>query len=160
MVYIPQESAKAAELKRLYNRKGVEKATMEQARVILMGDFNAKIGDGGEDEASKGGEMLMEMARKQDLYIVNTDERCRGKWTRILGEEKSVLDYMLIKKEDRSYIRSMEIDEKCLLKPTKYGKDKVTTTDHNSIVLKLIVEKISKPIKSTFLNTKSEENRD
>ncbi len=70
VVYMPQENAKAAELKRLYNRvgKGVEKATMEQARVILMGDFNAKIGDGGEDEASKGGEMLMEMARKQDLY--------------------------------------------------------------------------------------------
>ena len=49
VVYMPQENkTHVPELKRLYNQIGkeVEKATMDNARIVLMGDFNnAKIGD-------------------------------------------------------------------------------------------------------------------
>ncbi len=145
VVYMPQENkTSATELKRIYKQIGkeVEKATMENASVILMGDFNAKIGDEDNEEgASKGGKILMEMVQKQDLYVVNTDERCRGKWTRILGDEKSVLDYMMIKNDDKPYIQGMEIDENKNMTPywvTREENPRTIYADH--CMMRLIID--------------------
>ena len=136
VVYMPQENkTTVAELQRLYKKIGkeVEKATMENARVVLMGDFNAKIGDGELEMASKGGKVLKEMAEKQDMLIVNTDERCEGKWTRMMGDERSVLDYMMVKNDDKDYIQKIYIDEEKNMTPywiTKEEDQRIIYADH------------------------------
>ena len=73
-----------------------------------MGDFNCRIGitsEGNDGEISKGGKILMQMAKKQELCIVNREDMCSGKWTRILGSEKSALDLFWYEKKTSGIYR-------------------------------------------------------
>ena len=46
----------------------------------------------------------MKMVRKHNLRIVNAEECCNGLWTRVQGEQKSVIDYMIVFEEpSKSY---------------------------------------------------------
>ena len=137
VVYMPQESRTKKELKHLYTEIGkqIENATMNNAHVILMGDFNAKLADEGEEiKTSKAGKMMEELANEQDMYFANNDDKCEGKWTRIMGEERSVLDYILVKSDDREYIGKMTIDESKEKTPywgvTTDNGTKVVYSDH------------------------------
>ena len=83
------------------------KARQDNERVIITGDFNAKIGNaiqGNKEEVSKSGRLLLKTALEQELSILNTSQNCEGKWTRILGKERSVLDYIMVRTDDDIYI--------------------------------------------------------
>ena len=49
------------------------------------------------------------MVKEQDLIILNETAICKGVWSRILGKQKSVLDYVLIDKDDEDYLLKMTI---------------------------------------------------
>ena len=80
-----------------------------------MGDFNCRVGISAnkehDGEISKGGKILLKMAKKYELCVVNKEELCTGTWTRILGEERSAIDFVLIRDDDRKFLQSMSIDE-------------------------------------------------
>ena len=128
-IYKPQEGkATVKKMKEIYKKieKEVEKSILKSESIILMGDFNCKIGideKGNDGEVSKGGKILMEMVKKHDLLVVNKEEKCEGTWTRILGNEKSALDFMIIKNEDSGYLQSMSVDEGKLITPLHVTPD-------------------------------------
>ena len=63
-----------------------------------MGEFNAKVGtyiEGNKSTVTKGGRQLMKMAKNYNLVIINKEkEVCKGLWTRVQGQERSILDYI------------------------------------------------------------------
>ena len=71
--------------------------------VILLGDFNAKLGNGIVNQdphaISKSGKMLFSLFQKYYLCLLNSSDICQGTFTRIYQCNKrietSVLDYVL-----------------------------------------------------------------
>ena len=62
------------------------KSKEENQQSIIIGDFNAKIGDrikGNMPTVTKGGRQLIKMIDKCDMKLVNKEEEiCKGLWTR------------------------------------------------------------------------------
>ena len=141
-VYAPQESKNNLKVFNDMYKTIQDKVTRikhDGERLVLNGDFNAKIGKiikDNKEEVSKSGKVLLQMTLEEDLNIVNTNEKCEGKWTRILNNEKSVLEYMIIRQEDEKYVDSIRIDEEKMNTPRYKNKNKqYTYTDHCSIIL-------------------------
>ena len=102
VIYAPQENVTSNnELKVMYNNisKQISIAQEERQQVLILGDFNAKVGTYIEDNkptVTKGGRELMKMTWK--IWFGNNKEKevCKGIWTRVQGQQRSILDYVLI----------------------------------------------------------------
>ena len=104
-----------------------------------LGDFNCKIGKKCEErskesttstETTKSGKLLKKMAKTENMIILNNSKKCQGKWTRIQGQQKSTIDYVIVDKKDEKYLTKMIIDEEKVNTPyhiTKEGKYIQTT---------------------------------
>ena len=54
----------------------------------------------------------MKMAKNYDLVIINKEkEVCKGLWTRVQGQERSILDYVLTNSKLLSTVAEMVVDE-------------------------------------------------
>ena len=68
----------------MYNNisKQISIAQEERQQVLILGDFNAKVGtyiEGNKPTVTKGGRKFMKMATKHDLVIINKEkEICKG----------------------------------------------------------------------------------
>ena len=65
--------------------------------------------DGNKEEISKGGKIMI---KENNMIILNSLEKCLGKWTRSSGREKSIIYYIMIGIEDENGVESIIIDEK------------------------------------------------
>ena len=88
----------------------------EKQQILILGDFNAKIGEaieGNKIQVTKGGGQLLRLANKENMIILlNTvKEKCKGVWTRVQEEEKSIIDYVLTDTSSTKTVKEMEIDE-------------------------------------------------
>jgi hypothetical protein len=115
-IYAPQENkTKIATLNQMYNHitTQVKSARLRDERIVITGDFNAKIGENNtsKEQPSKSGKQLLKMALEQELTILNRSKKCTGRWTRISGNQKSTLDYILLFQEDEKYVAQLTIDE-------------------------------------------------
>ena len=86
--------------------------------VILIGDFNAKLGrnliKSDIHDMSKNGKFLHELYTSAELELVNSGEKCKGTFTQINYKkcfEKSVLDYAFCSPSFHKYAVSLCIDE-------------------------------------------------
>ena len=52
------------------------------------------------------------MIRENNMIIIKSLEKCRGRWTRSNGMEKSIIDYIMIGEEDENGVENSIIDEK------------------------------------------------
>ena len=81
----------------------------------MVGDCNVKIGNhipGNKETVSEGRRQLKRIIEKYNLNIINANEhKCKGKWTREQGEERSIIDYVITSQEYMDTIYNMEIDE-------------------------------------------------
>ena len=117
IVYMPQEdSVTVKELSAIYKKvqEEIEMAVEQNERILLMGDFNCKVGvniPGNHEKITKGGRILLKMVNKYDLCLLNKERCCKGTWTRIEGSDKSILDYMIVRKEDVEMYTEMFVDE-------------------------------------------------
>ena len=79
-------------------------------QIIILGDFNAKIGNyikNNKETITKGGRHLKRLVEKQNLCIVNGESnKCEGLWTREQGEEKSIINYVITTKEDLTTVNN------------------------------------------------------
>ena len=140
VVYMPQESRTLLkDIKEIYKTidDQVKKAAENGEKVLVLGDLNCKIGceiPGNTTDLSKGGRVLLNIANKNNLKILNTTKCCNGLWTRHQDGEDSVLDYVLVRDEDLGLVNSMTIDEKRDITPYSLdysdGSMKRTYTDH------------------------------
>ena len=95
VIYAPQENVTPNnELKIMYEdiREQIKIGNEEKQQILILGDFNAKIGaaiEGNKTQVTKGGRQLLKLANKEDMVILNTvKEKCKGVWTRV--EKKSL----------------------------------------------------------------------
>ena len=147
IVYMPQEKdVKVSTIQGIYKKIEceIEKANINGETVILMGDMNCKIGKSliknNTDEVSKGGRVLLSLCKKMNLAVINGMECTTGLWTRKEWkngkEEKSVLDYILTKKEDIEVIKKLAVDENKRVTPYGFNEEKeLVYTDHCMMIL-------------------------
>ena len=149
VIYGPQENVTPnSELKKLYESISdqVDIGKENNQQIIILGDFNAKIGNyikNNKEMITKGGRHLKRLVEKQNFCIVNGESnKCEGLWTREQGEEKSVIDYVITTKKDLNTIKTMKIDEekefgiyKVEIQGTKQCRK--IYSDHNAIMLNI-----------------------
>ena len=141
LLYAPQENKTSKkQLKVMYKelQEQVERARANKQEIILLGDFNCKVGNiisGNHEEVSKGGKILLNMVEKLDLKLINSSEICNGVWTRKDGNKKSVLDYVLMEREGEKLVTMMKIDEERNCTPYRIVEGRKIYTDHNTITI-------------------------
>eukprot|EP00794_Sanderia_malayensis_P001695 gene1695-1886_t len=143
LIYGPQESRTTTkEIETMYKRieKQIIEAQSRNQRIIIVGDFNSKIGEiikNNKKEVTKGGKKLIELIHRYNLTIVNSNKKTKGIWTRVQGEQKSVIDYCIIGKEDEHCIKRMEIDQQGISTPYRIVGNRTVYTDHRAITTDL-----------------------
>ena len=106
-----------------------------KGHIILTGDFNAKININQEEakqSASRNSLKLEETLEDLQLTAISTKSKT-GTWTRVpwnKKETKSVIDYIVIKKEDEQLVRDNIVDEAESIKIQ--GTTNPTTTHYAS----------------------------
>ena len=139
-IYAPQESrTKIKVFREMYKtiNEKINNIKNDNEKMYLVGDFNAKVGDvikGNKDEISKSGKILKDMILGQDLGLLNANHKCIGTWTRILGTEKSIIDYAMVLQGDEQYIKEIRIDDDKVDTPRYTRNKKTTYTDHCAII--------------------------
>ena len=139
-IYAPQESRTGKEVfESMYKhiRGHVQEAKKKEEKILLTGDFNCKIGNtikGNREEVSKSGKILKEMVLKQELTILNKSPKCEGKWTRIEGETKTILEYLITDVSDEDTLISMKIDEDKIITPYTITGERMVYSDHCAII--------------------------
>ena len=91
----------------------------ENCLTLIQLDANAKVGhsiiQGDPNVQSNNGLLLMGMLDRQNLFLLNASELCQGKITRHRitqhGEEKSILDYVIVCETLLKMLLKMFIDE-------------------------------------------------
>ena len=117
----------------------------EKQQTIILGDFNAKIGaviEGNKAQVTKEGRQVLKLANRENMIILNTVKgKCKGVWTRVQGEDKSITDYVLTDAASANTVNGMKIDEQKqyglykLEKNTVINENKKIYSDHNSILI-------------------------
>ena len=143
LIYVPKgDSTIKSELEKIYERirEEVEMGEAKSQRVVVMGDLNCKVGGlivGNKEEESKGGKMLIQMLKDSNMKLLNSLQICKGKWTRIEKDKKSILDYVLMKEKEIDQVTKMIVDESKELTPYRVVKEngvmKTIYSDHVSI---------------------------
>ena len=168
VIYGRQESRTTTrELESFYEKikKQIQISKVNDDHLMIIGDLNCKIGkeiNGNTEEISKGGKLLLNLKREFKLSVVNSTLKCQGLWTRALKEQKSVIDYLIVNKEDLEYLNYMRIDEDKIWCPyrTKIDKGniKIIHSDHNLIEAEInwhLACSREKPKKSVALNAEN-----
>ena len=126
----------------------MERTKLSGETVLLTGDFNAKLGSlfvaGAVHNTSTNGKYLLDLRKSQDLCLLNTQNFTHGVFTRVNNKnksERSVIDYMFCTYDLLSNISSFHIDEMKEFTPWRQLKTRKTFTDHNAMVMKLIIPK-------------------
>ena len=109
-------------------------------KLLITGGFNCRLGnmiEGNTNEISKYGKIMLKTITDEDLVILNASEKCEATWTRIEGDKKSVIDYILVSKEDKNYLNKMTIDEKKIITPCYVVQNRMVYSDHCAILIKM-----------------------
>jgi len=111
-VYMPTSEHKEEEVEEMYDKieELLDRESVGRDYVVVMGDWNAVVGEGKEDNIvghyglgyrNERGEKLVEFCRRRQLYIVNTwfcqDRRRRYTWTKPGNTGRYQIDYILTK---------------------------------------------------------------
>ena len=147
LVYAPQESRTSKkDLMKMYSdiQDQIAKAVEYNQQVIILGDFNGKVGNvipGNSDTVTKGGRLIMQMVKKNNLTIGNALRACEGLWTREEKKkeivEKSVIDYVFLSKEAAEALTSMLIDDKKEYPVYSIDSEDRIYSDHNTVLLSI-----------------------
>ena len=134
-------------------------AIEDECLVVIELDANAKLGsEHNEDDphnVTENGKLLLDIAQRQNLSIVNTMDVCEGVITRERitknRVERSVLDYVIVCQRMKDFVKKMVIDEDRIHVLTKYaskkGLKKHKLSDHNILFSKFSIHVEDKPRK-------------
>ena len=140
LAYGPQENDPEINRNLFYQNLSIqiEQAFLSGDSVIMVGDFNAKLGKdvigGNVHPMSPNGKLLFSLCNKYNLFILNSSNLCKGVFTRIHNYrnkvEKSVLEYVLVSADLYSQFVSMHIDEEKLFTPWRLINKGKRFSDH------------------------------
>lgn len=156
--YGPQESAPREEVEREISQLKTQIIKLKkQGRVILTGDFNAKLEinkTNQQQKISRNGQQLLELINETDLTPI-TLKSDRGFWTRQNRNnpnEKSMIDYILTDKHTAKRVEEVIIDE-----AGTHRLKGTNETDHNTILVTIEIETHRKNEKITTWNKGTEQ---
>ena len=142
VIYAPKgDKAGIGEIRTRYKNieREIIKGQENEQKIIVVGDFNCKIGDripGDSKEVTKGGRELIKMAECKGLQTVNTRWK-NGIWTRSEGGKRSTIDYFIIEEKETEMVKRFEIDERKEWTPYHVKKEengyRTIYSDHNAI---------------------------
>lgn len=89
--------------------------------LMILGDFNAHLGYLGYQGENENGKIINKLIEKNNLVLLNLDERCSGIYTWRRGEQSSAIDLVLVNEFAFSKFKSIKIDEK---------EDEIDWSDH------------------------------
>ena len=107
---------------------------------LVVGDFNWKIGSkiqNNKEQVSEFGPIFLKTIEEQGMIIINSHNKCRGLWTRIEDNKKSVIDYVLTSEENENNINEMIIDDNKTVTPFHIVNNRTVYSDHCSIIVKM-----------------------
>jgi len=118
-VYMPTTGHTEEEVEEMYEQ--IERLINKQKgniNVIVMGDFNASVGEGKDEKVigeyglgtrNERGEMLSSFCKKNKLVVTNTwfqqEKRRRYTWKHPGGIERYQLDYILVRQRYRNGVK-------------------------------------------------------
>ena len=174
--YGPQEDEQQNSLSFWQNIEAeVISAADENCSIIIQLDANAKVGSpvivSDPNEQSNNGKLLMEMIKRQNLFLLNATDLCKGKITRHRttknGEEKSILNYIIVCETLFLKLVKMLIDDERIHTLTKYvstrGRVQKSESDHNLLFCQFDLSyrsKNSKEDRRTIFNFKNAESQE
>jgi hypothetical protein len=146
----PQEDAAVEEKEEFYNdlKAEIERELSTGDRLMILGDFNARL-EAGEDVTSKGsGKLLEEVISIYKLKVMNFSPLTEGKWTRIQlnksREIKSTIDYVIADESTHMKLEKLTIDESKIFTPyhvkKEKGQKKVVFSDHCAMVITINIK--------------------
>merc|ERR1712106_1207774 len=91
---------------------------------MILGDFNAHLEELDGKKEDENGKMIKKWLNDYDLVLMNGDIKCKGTYTRTLGEQKSAIDMVIMNRTMYEKCNEMIIDE---------DKEKIDFSDHNLI---------------------------
>ena len=165
IAYAPQEDDNMHDKIGFWNNleKDIITAVDDNCFVLIQMDANAKVGSevvkGDPNEMSGNGKLLLELLKRQNLYLLNGSENCKGVITRyrktVNGEEKAVLDYVIVCGGLFSHFIKMFIDEERMHTLTKYASTKGVRknrveSDHNPIYCEFDIKHSHRKIKKDW----------
>ncbi len=110
-------------------------------KVIVMGDFNAHVGNGtggiagNHEKVDTRGKELQHWVKELGSILVNAHDNCTGIWTWSRGEKVSVIDYIIASGDLEQDIQELYIDDE--------GEYDIGS-DHNWMWLRLRHKRIEK----------------
>ena len=145
------------EIKQQFHQANVCKEGM-----LLVCDANVHVGSpaisGCRDKQDWGGFEMMKLIEQEGLYLLNRENCCKGIVTRIdpRNGTKSTIDLAICNEYMIEEVLEMAIDEEEEFRPTNYGVNKTTKTDHNSIMVDIRAGKIAADKGKPYFNTRCE----
>ena len=145
--YGPQETDHKDDRQEFFDELSTEIQACEfvGSNPIIVGDLNSKIvlAEGIVKPSTSNGEMLNNLLDTFSLKVLNFNELCDGKWTRVQIvngiEVKSVIDYCITNKTISEKLENMIVDEEKLICPYRIKKTKKVTklqySDHNTLLM-------------------------
>ena len=70
----------------------------------------------------------MEWMDTRDLILLNGDEKCKGTYTRVMGDTKTAIDMVMVNRRMYEICEEMIIDE---------DKEEIRLSDHNLISIRI-----------------------
>ena len=103
---------------------------------MILGDFNGHMNMIEKDRRTDtNGKMILEWMEEFDLNLMNITNKCEGVYTRIEGDQKSAIDYIMVNKKIYDMCTKMVIDEQKLI---------TASSDHTVITLELATKQAGK----------------
>ena len=168
VVYMPQEKdVNTEELGSIYTmlKEEIRAGQKKGERVFVCGDFNCRVGSiipNNQETTSKGGKKLIKLLQTEDMVLANGSDKCNGLWTRMEGKSKSVIDYIIMSREDGEFITEMTIDEGREHAPYRIKKEgkkvRKIFSDHNPMIVKtnMLMKQVIKKEDDTIVVIKKE----
>ena len=123
-VYAPNEIAEEAEKTQFYEelRETIKEHKKSRDQLIVMGDFNAKVGEKRENkvvgpygmgERNDNGELLIGFCKEEDLVLANTwfERRYKNRhtWESPDGKSKNQIDFILVSQRYRNSVKNAKV---------------------------------------------------
>ena len=132
----------------------IERAITSGDKVLLLGDFNARITPGlvnkvVAEKGSPNGKDLSSVIAAYNLKVANFHDQAEGWWSRIQSDKngnvhKSLLDYLIVQEDMFQSLESMVVDEDKMFCPyrlkSEKGEKKIVYSDHCTIIAELKTE--------------------
>ena len=94
-------------------------AENENCEILIQMDANAKVGmdviQGDPNILTENGKLLLQLCERRNFCILNSSVLCNGVNTRhritVNGEEKSIIDYIIVSEKLNQLLKYMMIDD-------------------------------------------------